>query len=156
MLVFKIFRHFNIKDRTESRSYFEDLDLDRYCMNFVFNISVRDCTEIIYVVRSLLFLQMMLENSVCAAKTSRCLFVTKTCQQMTVKEAIADYSEIYAENPNVRCKIEGDVLNIKAVITNNNHCYRLTNDVSYVSYHCSTLHSPKQRGVGTKFRTCRR
>ena len=75
MLVVKIKRHFNIKRRNVSRSYFEYLGLNRFCMNSVFNISVKDCTEVIYVVRSQLFLQMLLKNSVCAAKTSRCLFV---------------------------------------------------------------------------------
>jgi len=49
------------------------------------------------------------------------------------------------------------LLNIKAGISNNNNnFYVLTNSVSYVSYRCSTLNSPKQRVVGTEFRTCRR
>jgi len=48
MLVVKIYRHFNIK----SRNYFEDPGLDRFCMNSVFNLAIKDCTAIIYVVRS--------------------------------------------------------------------------------------------------------
>ena len=53
------------------------------------------------------------------------------------------------------CKMQAGLLNIKAGITNHNHSNRHTKDISCLSYHCSTLHSPKQKGAGTMFRTCR-
>ena len=52
------------------------------------------------------------------------------------------------------CKMEGGLMNINTDMTNHIHLCRLTNSVSYVYESCSTLHLPKQRGAGTKYRTC--
>jgi hypothetical protein len=72
-LGFKIY--VSVKGQTVSRNCFEDQVLDRFCTNSLFNMPVKGCTEIFYVVRRLVFLQMILKNSVCAPKTSLCLFV---------------------------------------------------------------------------------